>query len=68
MARILTNVDVKIVPRMATNGHPFTELLHSWVEGGQRRNSLSRVAWFVSDTPHIRAYQIEAFKKRQLRN
>lgn len=67
MARILTDVDVKIVPRDAANGHPFTELLHTWVEGGQRRNALSRVAWLVTDTPHSRAYHVEAFKLRQLR-
>lgn len=67
MARILTNVDVKIVNRTRANGNPFAELLHTWVEDGQRRNALSRVPWTINDTPHNRAFQIEAFKTRQLR-
>ncbi|WP_445215927.1 hypothetical protein ACKWRH_26540 [Bradyrhizobium sp. Pa8] len=67
MARILTNVDVKIVNRTRENGNPFTELLHTWVEGGQRRSALSRVPWSITDSPHNRAFQIEAFKTRQLR-
>ncbi|MGX9428014.1 MULTISPECIES: hypothetical protein [Bradyrhizobium] len=67
MARVLTDVDVKIVNRTRANGNPFAELLHTWVEGGQRRNALSRVPWPVNDTPHNRAFHIEAFKQRQLR-
>ncbi|MCK1273801.1 hypothetical protein IVB46_00900 [Bradyrhizobium sp. 61] len=67
MARILTNVDVKIVNRTRENGNPFAELLHTWVEGGLHRTALSRVPWTINDTPHNRAFQIEAFKNRQLR-
>ncbi|MDX3966131.1 MAG: hypothetical protein QHD01_05965 [Bradyrhizobium sp.] len=67
MARILTNVDVKIVNRTRANGNPFAELLHTWVEDGQQRNALSRVPWPVDDTPHNRAFQIAAFKTRQAR-
>ncbi|BAR59150.1 hypothetical protein NK6_5995 [Bradyrhizobium diazoefficiens] len=42
MARNLTSVDVKIVNRTRANGDPFAELLHTWVEGGQPRNAVSR--------------------------
>lgn len=65
MTRVLTDVDVKIVPRSFANGHPFTELLHTWVEEGRRRCALSRVPWTINDTPHDRAFQIAAFKTRQ---
>lgn len=65
--RILADVDLKIVHRVFANGAPFTELLHTWTEGGKRRNALSRVPWKVDDTPHMRSYHIEAFKKRQMR-
>ncbi|WP_315786969.1 MULTISPECIES: hypothetical protein [unclassified Bradyrhizobium] len=65
--RVLTNVEVKIVPRMAANGHPFTELLHTWTEDGLPRNALSRVNYSTADTPGNRAYHIQMFKQRQAR-
>ncbi|WP_316206024.1 hypothetical protein [Bradyrhizobium sp. SZCCHNR3058] len=65
MTRVLTDVDVRIVNRIAANGNPFTELQHTWVENGQRRNALSRINYTVSDTPQSRAYHIEAFGQRQ---
>ncbi|WP_316207300.1 hypothetical protein [Bradyrhizobium sp. SZCCHNR3118] len=67
MVRALADVDVRIVNRVAANGNPFTELLHTWVENGQRRNALSRVNYTVSDTPQSRAYHVEAFGQRQRR-
>ncbi|WP_316234848.1 hypothetical protein [Bradyrhizobium sp. SZCCHNR1004] len=67
MVRSLTDVDVRIVNRVAANGHPFSELLHTWVEDGQRRNALSRVNYTVTDTPQSRAYQNQMFKQRQAR-
>ena len=65
--RVLTNVDVKIVPRMAANGHPFTELLHTWTEDGLPRTALSRVNHATADTPGNRAYRVQMFKQRQAR-
>ncbi|WP_316172874.1 hypothetical protein [Bradyrhizobium sp. SZCCHNRI2049] len=65
--RVLTNVEVKIVPRMAANGHPFTELLHTWTEDGLPRTALSRVNYATADTPSNRAYHIQIFKQRQAR-
>ncbi|WP_047308814.1 hypothetical protein [Rhodopseudomonas palustris] len=67
LARILTDVDVRISPRVNAEGKVFTELHHSWTEGGQRRFALSRVAYAIPDTKHSKAAQIEAFKKRQAR-
>ncbi|MGJ4942455.1 hypothetical protein [Bradyrhizobium sp. SZCCHNR1045] len=68
MARVLTNVEVKIVPRVAANGHPFTELRHTWTEDGLLRNALSRVNYVTEDTPGNRAYHIQMFKQRQARH
>ncbi|WP_316201665.1 MULTISPECIES: hypothetical protein [unclassified Bradyrhizobium] len=68
MTRVLTDVDVRIVNRVAANGNPFTELLHTWVENGRRRNALSRVNYTVSDTPQMRAYHIESFGQRRRRH
>lgn len=65
--RILTDVDVKIVPRMSAAGHPFTELHHSWIENGRQCKALSRMNYATADSPHNRAYQIQAFLKRQNR-
>jgi hypothetical protein len=67
MARILTDVDARIVSRVAANGHPFTEILHTWTENGERRNALSRVNHSTADTPGNRAYHIQIFKQRQAR-
>ncbi len=62
--RILTDVDIKIVPGSYADGGPFTNLLHRWTENGVRRFASSRISDFVADTPHNRAFQIEAFKRR----
>lgn len=63
--RNLENIEVKIVPRISFEGHPFSELLHTWTEGGKPRHACSRTWWVQDDTPHGRAAAIAAFKKRQ---
>jgi hypothetical protein len=68
MARILTNVDVRISPRVNAAGMFFTELHHTWTEDGSPRFALSRVAYAIPDTKHSKAAQIEAFKRRQARH
>lgn len=65
MTRVLENVEVKLVPRMSAEGHPFTEIQHDWDEAGEHRTALSRVRWPIDDTPYARAAAIEAFKRRQ---
>ncbi len=67
-SRILTDVDVRISPRVNAAGNYFTELHHTWNEGGVRRFALSRVSYAIPDTKHSKAAQIEAFKKRQARH
>jgi hypothetical protein len=67
MARILTEIEVKIVPGSYADGGPFTNLLHRWTENGTRRFASSRISDFLADTPHNRAYHIQAFKQRQAR-
>jgi len=66
-ARILADVDVRISPRINAEGKAFTELHHTWTEGGVRRFALSRVAYAIPDNDYSRAMQIVAFKKRQAR-
>jgi hypothetical protein len=68
MLRALTDVDVRIVPRISLEGHAFTELLHTWTENGQRRNAVSRVNYAIADAPHSRSYQVQSFIKRQQRS
>jgi hypothetical protein len=68
MLRTLTDVAVRIVPRVSADGHAFTELLHTWTEQGQRHNALSRVNYAIGDAPHSRARLIQSFVKRQLRD
>ena len=46
-------------------GHPFAEILHTWTEDGETRHALSRVWWSLSDTPHGRAAEVQAFLKRR---
>ena len=66
-ARILTDVSIRIAPRVSAAGHPFTELHHHWIENGQPRKALSRVPTEIADTPHNRAYHLQAFLQRQKR-
>ncbi|MGJ4951834.1 hypothetical protein [Bradyrhizobium sp. HKCCYLS20291] len=65
--RVLTSVEVKIIPRVAANGQLFTELLHTWTEDGLPRNALSRINHATANTPSNRAYHIQIFKQRQAR-
>jgi hypothetical protein len=62
--RHLQDVTIKIVHGTRDNGYAYTNLLHSWIENGQRRHASSRMDGFYADTPHNRAFQLEAFKRR----
>ncbi|KRR21674.1 hypothetical protein [Bradyrhizobium retamae] len=66
-ARILTDVSIRIAPRVSAGGYRFTELHHHWIENGERRKALSRVSAEIADTPHNRAYHLQAFLQRQKR-
>lgn len=60
------DVNLRIVRRVSSDGHPFTELLFSWMGKDQRmRHSLSRLNYTVPDGPHSTAYQVSEFIKRR---
>lgn len=63
----MKDVAVQIVPRTSQDGHPFSELLHTWTEDDKPRCALSRIWYLIDDTPHARANAIEQFKKRRAR-
>jgi hypothetical protein len=63
----LDNITVRIVPRRNSQNHPFTDLFHEWDESGVRHFAHSRTWYVISDSPHARAAEIAAFKKRRMR-
>jgi hypothetical protein len=60
----IDNITVRVVQRVSTEGHPCSDLFTEWDEDGCRRYGYSRCWWVIDDTPHSRAAQIAAFKKR----
>jgi hypothetical protein len=65
--RVLSDVTIKIVHGVRDGGYTYTNLLHSWIENGVRRHASSRMDGYIADTPNNRAYELEAFKRRQAR-
>lgn len=64
---MICNVACRIVPRRAADGHPFSEILHTWRDGDVDRCALSRVNYSLADSPHARAAQNQQFINRQNR-
>lgn len=65
---MITDVACKLAPRRSAEGHPFTEILHTWRENGVERFACSRVNYAQPDTPHTRAFHNQQFVKRRERN
>jgi hypothetical protein len=61
----MQDLAVKFQQRVSFEGHPFTEILYTWRDGDKPRNACSRVWYVITDSPHARAAQAEAFKKRR---
>jgi hypothetical protein len=63
---MITEIEAKIVPiKHSLTGHPVTEVLITGRVDGVVKHWLSRYWWVVTDSPHGRAAEIAAFKKRQ---
>lgn len=63
----MSDITVKIVPRVSFEGHPFTEILISCVEAGVRRFFCSRVNYVITPSKHSEAAQRQAFINRRQR-
>jgi hypothetical protein len=59
------DVAVRIVSRVSAQGHPFSEILYAFREGGVLRSALTRYWFPLSDTPHARANEAQQFVKRR---
>lgn len=63
---MFNDLTITLVQRVSWEGHPFTDILYTWRDGeGQPRNAYSRVWYVITDSPHAKAAQAEAFKKRR---
>lgn len=67
MSVSVADLACRLVPRVSADGHPFTEILHTWREGGRERCALSRLNFAQADTPHARAYHNQQFLTRRKR-
>lgn len=59
------DVTVRIVPRFSAQGHPFCEVLYTYLDNGAERRALTRHWYPVSDTPHARTNEAQQFVKRR---
>lgn len=64
---MIQDVVVRIVSRRTRDGHPFSEVLYTFTEDGKERHALTRLFYSLSDTPHARAAEAQAFLQRQAR-
>lgn len=58
-------VEIRIVPRVSAQGHPFTEVFYKFDEHGELRHALTRRNYRIDDTPHARAHERQEFIKRR---
>ncbi len=61
---MLEKIETKIIPRVSYEGHPFTELLHTYVVDGEVKYALSRINCGLPNNRYTEQAQNEGFRAR----
>lgn len=62
---MIRDVQATIVNRVNAERNPFAEILYTFTEDGRERFALTRVWHPLTDSPHARAHEVQAFLKRR---
>lgn len=68
MACKITQLEIKISPRLSHEGNVCGKIHYHFMRDGIPLYALSHVNYPINDTPHQRAIEAEAFIKRQSRD